>query len=32
MSTGYQIMKDDSAYFVTFQVVGWVDLFSRKIN
>lgn len=31
MSTGYKILKDDSAYFVTFQIVGWVDIFTRKI-
>ncbi len=31
MSTGYKIGKDDSAYFLTFQVVGWVDLFTRQV-
>lgn len=31
MSTGYKIQKDDSAYYITFQIVGWVDLFTRKI-
>lgn len=31
MSTGYKIDTNDSAYFLTFQIVGWVDLFSRKV-
>ena len=31
MSTGYKIGKDDSAYYLTFQVVGWVDLFTRQV-
>ena len=31
MSTGYKIQKDDSAYYVTFQIVGWVDLFTRQV-
>ena len=30
MPTGYQISKQEAAYFVTFQVVYWIDLFSRK--
>jgi REP element-mobilizing transposase RayT len=30
MPTGYQILKQESAHFLTFQVVNWVDLFSRK--
>lgn len=30
MSTGYKIQKVDSAYYVTFQIIGWVDLFTRK--
>jgi REP element-mobilizing transposase RayT len=30
LSTGYKI-TDDGIYFLTFQVVGWVDLFTRKI-
>ncbi|HET8962531.1 MAG TPA: transposase [Chitinophagales bacterium] len=31
MSTGYQIIEQDKAYFVTLQVVDWVDVFSREI-
>jgi REP element-mobilizing transposase RayT len=30
MSTGYKIHEKDGAHFLTFQVVGWVDLFSRR--
>lgn len=29
MSTGYQIEDQNALYFVTFQVVGWIDLFTR---
>lgn len=31
MSTGYQIKDQEAAYYVTFQIVEWVDVFSRKI-
>ena len=31
MSTGYQIEDKSGAYFLTFQVVDWVDVFTRKI-
>lgn len=31
MSTGYQIVEQDSLHYVTFQVVEWVDIFSRKV-
>jgi REP element-mobilizing transposase RayT len=31
MSTGYQILDQDKSYFLTFQIVGWIDIFSRKI-
>lgn len=31
MSTGYQIEDQRSLYFLTFQVVDWIDLFTRKI-
>ncbi len=31
MSTGYQIANQESVYFVTFQVVEWIDIFSRKV-
>jgi len=30
MSHAYKIQKQDGAYFITMQVVCWVDLFSRK--
>lgn len=30
MSTGYKINEKDGAYFLTFQIVGWVDIFTRK--
>ena len=31
MSTGYQIEDQNSPYFLTFQIVDWIDLFTRKI-
>jgi len=31
MPTGYQIENPDSTYFLTFQVIDWVDIFTRKI-
>ena len=31
MSTGYKISEQQGIYYVTFQIVGWVDIFSRKI-
>ena len=30
MPTGYQITDQSSAYFLTFQVVFWVDIFTRQ--
>ncbi len=30
MPTGYQIKDQDSCYFLTIQVVEWIDVFSRK--
>ena len=30
MSTSYQINDQSTAYYLTFQVVYWIDLFSRK--
>ena len=30
MPTGYQIYKQDACHYVTFQIVYWVDIFSRK--
>ncbi len=29
MSTGYQIKEQGEPYFVTLQIVNWIDLFSR---
>lgn len=31
MSTGYKIKNQEGLYFLTFQIVGWVDIFTRKI-
>jgi hypothetical protein len=31
MSTGYKISEQDAMYFVTFQIVRWIDIFTRKI-
>lgn len=30
MSTGYKITNQSKVYFLTFQIVGWVDLFTRQ--
>ncbi|MFT6324452.1 MAG: hypothetical protein ACJAWO_002016, partial [Halieaceae bacterium] len=30
MPTGFQIKEQDQLYFLTFQVVEWVDVFTRK--
>lgn len=30
MSDAYQIKNQEGVYFLTFQVVSWVDLFSRR--
>lgn len=30
MSTGYKIDNQDGLYFLTFQVINWVDIFTRK--
>lgn len=30
MSTGYKIIEQDKLYFVTLQVVRWVDIFTRE--
>jgi REP element-mobilizing transposase RayT len=30
MSTGYKIEDKEGLYFLTFQIVGWVDIFTRK--
>ena len=31
MSTGYQIQEQDELHYVTFQVIDWVDIFTRKV-
>lgn len=31
MSTGYQIVEQDGLHYVTFQIVKWVDIFTRQI-
>jgi REP element-mobilizing transposase RayT len=31
MTTGYQINDQEGLYYLTFQVVGWVDIFSRQV-
>ena len=31
MSTGYQINDQEGVYFLTFQIVEWIDLFTRQI-
>jgi REP element-mobilizing transposase RayT len=31
MSTGYQISEQDELHYVTFQIVRWIDIFTRKI-
>ncbi|MDN5217498.1 transposase [Fulvivirgaceae bacterium BMA12] len=31
MGTAYQIRDQGGSYFLTFQVVGWVDVFSRQL-
>ncbi len=31
MSTGYQISEQDELHYLTFQIVKWVDIFTRQI-
>jgi REP element-mobilizing transposase RayT len=31
MSTGYKIQDQEGAYYITLQVVSWVDVFTRQI-
>jgi REP element-mobilizing transposase RayT len=31
MSTGYQINDQNAPHFLTFQIVDWIDIFTRKI-
>jgi REP element-mobilizing transposase RayT len=31
MSTGYQINDQSGLYFLTFQIVDWIDIFTRQV-
>ena len=31
MSNAYRIVNQEAVYFLAFQVVGWVDIFTRQI-
>ena len=31
MSTGYKINEQDELHFLTFQIVRWIDIFTRRI-
>lgn len=31
MSTGYQINDQEGLYYLTFQIVDWIDIFTRQI-
>ena len=31
MSTGYQIKDQEGLYYLTFQIVDWVDIFTRQV-
>ena len=31
MSTGYQINDQEGLYYLTFQVVDWIDIFTRQV-
>jgi hypothetical protein len=31
MSYKYRISDQEATHFLTFQIVGWVDIFTRKI-
>ncbi|GHT00586.1 transposase [Bacteroidia bacterium] len=31
MSTGYQISEQDELHYVTFQIVRWIDIFTRQV-
>ena len=31
MSTGYQITEQDELHYVTFQIVRWIDIFTRQV-
>ena len=31
MTTGYQINEQTALHYLTFQVVDWIDIFSRRV-
>ena len=31
MTTGYQIKDQEGLYYLTFQIVDWIDIFSRQV-
>jgi hypothetical protein len=31
MSTGYQINDQEGLYYLTFQIVDWIDVFTRQV-
>jgi REP element-mobilizing transposase RayT len=31
MATGYKLSEKEGLYYLTFQIVGWIDIFTRKI-
>jgi len=31
MPTGYQIYRQDGLYYLTFQIIDWVDIFTRQL-
>ena len=31
MSTGYQIVDQSALYYLTLQVVDWIDIFTRQV-
>lgn len=31
MTTGYQIKDQEGLYYLTFQVVDWIDIFTRNV-
>jgi len=31
MSAGYKISEKEGLYYLTFQIVAWLDIFTRKI-
>ena len=31
MSTGYKISEQDGLHYVTFQIIKWIDIFTRQV-